>query len=474
MKRYVLDTNVILSDPNSILAFEENMVILPFTVLEELDSIKGRNMDISRDARVAVRNITAILEGSTHDEIATNGVPLNRHYEYMPDGAKMLILSVEEVVALNAMAANSVDLSSINTLMESTVPDDKIILVALLTKSVLVTRDINMRIKAMVYGVEVQDYRNDVVIADADLMHVGNHFIAGNIWDGISSVHTQKEGPKTFHYIPVEQTNFLPSNVCEGDYLYDSHDALLVFDGLGEWTEDNGDITDCYVFLDITQSRSLKAKVWGIKGINIHQAMAINSILDPDVHLTVLLGAAGTGKTLITIATAIQLTLEEHKYNKIIFSKTQDSQFEDIGFLPGTELDKVIAFCGAAVDALEYLHREDADPRGSIEDIMERNVLQFKALNFIRGRSFADTILIIDEAQNLTPAQMKTILTRAGKNCKVIMMGNTKQIDNKFITPINSGLTYVVEKFKEWDGCRIIELEGIVRSPLAEFAEENL
>lgn len=478
MKKYVLDTNVILSDPNSILAFEDNTVILPFTVLEELDSIKGRNVDVSRDARVAVRNITAILDGSTHEEIASTGVPLKRSYDYMPAGAKLQILSVEEVVAMNSLAGTPIDLATVKTLVDSTVPDDKIILVSLLTNSVLVTRDINMRIKAMVYGVEVQDYRNDIVITDSDLMHVGNHFIEGDIWEGIENVHTQTEDKKTYHFIPQDEVTFLPAGACVGDYFYDDNDALLVLDGEGEYPTQDGEIIECYVFCDITQRRAMNTKVWDIKAKNIQQAMAINSILDPDVHITVLLGSAGTGKTLITMATALELVGETSRgprvYDKIIFTKTQDSQFEDIGFLPGSEFDKVGAFCGAALDALEFLHKDDHDPAGSVEQLFDRNIIQFKALNFVRGRSFANTILIVDEFQNITPSQAKTILSRAGVNCKVIIMGNTKQIDNKFITPINSGLTYVVEKMKDWEGCRVVELEGILRSELAEYAENNL
>jgi PhoH-like ATPase len=272
----------------------------------------------------------------------------------------------------------------------------------------------------------------------------------------------------------------LPSDLCVGDYIFDDNELLLVYDGLGDREFSDGEVDDTvyHVFFDIGQSQALRQQVWHIKAKNVKQAMAINSILDPDVHITILLGPAGTGKTLITLASALDLVLEpknrNNRYERIIFSKTQDSQFEEIGFLPGTEMEKVIPFCGAAVDALEFLHKDDANPQGSIELIMNRNQIQFKALNFIRGRSFINTILIVDEFQNITPAQAKTILTRAGENCKVIIMGNLSQIDSKFISATNSGLTYVTEKFKDWEGCRIIELEGVVRSPLAEFAEQNL
>lgn len=477
--KYVLDTNVVLGDPNAVLAFDGAEVILPFTVLEELDSIKSRKVDISRDARVAIRNISSILEGATHEEIATDGVPISRTHPLMKSTSTLRVLTIEELTAIYNISGNEEVLLQLNSLFESTVPDDKIILVAKLAQAVLVTRDINMRIKALAYGVEVQDYRHDITIEDSDLIHTGHYYIEGSIWDSIGTVYSEQFGSKLFHYIPKDMVTFLPDNVCEGDYLYDDTDVLFVYDGIGvrEEQDEEGKVTseeEYYIFIDIGQQTALKRKVWDIKAKNIQQAMAINSIMDEDVHITVLLGAAGTGKTLITIASSLELVLEKRKYDRIIFSKTQDSQFEEIGFLPGSELEKVIPFCGAAVDSLEYLHKDDANPQGSIEEIMKRNVFQFKALNFIRGRSFINTILIVDEFQNITPAQAKTILTRAGENCKVVILGNLSQIDNKFISPTNSGLTYVTEKFKDWNGCRIIELEGVQRSPLAEYAEEHL
>lgn len=470
MKRYVLDTNVLILEPQSISAFEDNVVIIPFKVMEELDNIKSRSLDISRDARFAIRLLEDVIADSTHEEISNTGVPLNRSFPDMPDSAKLKVITRED--SLKCIE----HLGQYKTLVESTVPDDEIILVALATNAILVTRDINMRIKAMAYGVEVQDYRHDVSVSDADLIHIGNYNIDVDIWKELENrnakVFTENEkGKKLRYYILADDITFLPENVCIGDYIYDNSDVMLVFEGFTHLENEDGDFA---VFLEIGKKRAMNKKVWDITPINIEQSMAIDSILDPDVHITVLLGSAGTGKTLITLASALELALEKNKYSRVVFSKTQDSQFEDIGFLPGTEAEKVIPFCGAAIDALEFMHRKDANPQGSIEEIMKRNVLQFKALNFIRGRSFSDTILIIDEFQNITPAQAKTILTRAGENCKVIIMGNLNQIDNRFISPVNSGLTYVTEKFKDWEGCRIIELQGVVRSALAEYAEKNL
>lgn len=479
MKKYTIDTNVVLSDPNAITAFDGASVILPFKVLEELDSIKSRNVDVSRDARFAIRNIDAILADATYDEIRNTGVDISKVHTNMSSSSKLFVITDEEAEALIRTQDKE---EKLVTLLKSTVPDDKIILVALATDSVLVTKDINMRLKALSYGVEVQDYRHDVVLEDSDLIHVGQHHLDIDFWEMFkdipdAEIKSNQIGRKLYHYISTELLkDSLPTNMYIGDYLYDNSDVLFVYDGIAELDDSDGNAIEgeFFVFQDVGQSVALRAKVWDIKSKNIQQSLAINSILDPDVHLTVLLGSAGTGKTLITIATALELVLEKKKYSRIIFSKTQDSQFEDIGFLPGSESEKVIPFCGAAIDALEFLHRDDRDPQGSIEEIMKRNVIQFKALNFVRGRSFTDTILVIDEFQNITPAQAKTILTRAGQNCKVIIMGNLSQIDNKFISAVNSGLTYVTEKFKDWSGCRIIELEGVVRSPLAEFAEKNM
>lgn len=481
MKKYVLDTNVILGDPNAVLAFEGSHVILPFKVLEELDSIKSRKVDISRDARVAIRNISTILETATHEEISTEGVQISKTHPHINVDTRLFVLTIEELTAIWHLANPNIGESDsfdpkLETLFKSTVPDDEIILVAKLSQAVLVTRDINMRIKALAYGVEVQDYRHDVTIEDSDLIHTGNHELeVEDFWSEIGDVvYSNQEGTKLIHMIPEENVkHILPDDLCIGDYVYDQADGLFVFEGYAS-VLDHDDDRDMVCFSDVGLAKALSRKVWGIKAKNIQQAMAINSIMDKDVHLTILLGPAGTGKTLITVASALELVLEKKKYDRIIFSKTQDSQFEEIGFLPGSELEKVMPFCGAAVDALEYLHKDDANPQGSIEEIMKRNVFQFKALNFVRGRSFINTILIVDEFQNITPAQAKTILTRAGENCKVIIMGNLSQIDNKFISPTNSGLTYVTEKFKDWEGCRIIELEGVQRSVLAAFAEENL
>lgn len=472
--KYVLDTNVLLGDPHSTTAFAENHVIIPFKVLEELDSIKQRKVDLSRDARFAIRMIEGIIEGATHDELSDTGVPIQRSYPLMPSDAKLFIITSEETEALIRTKYHSDPrkLDMLTTLIKSDLPDDKIILAALASEATLVTRDINMRIKALAYGVPVEDYRHDITITDSDLIHTGHHHYVGSIWDDIKSnleVATEWKGKKQLQQIPVDLLDF-PVGMCMGDYLYDDADALFVY--TGSVMNENG---EAHEFINLSQSKALNTSVWKIKARNIKQAMAINSMLDPEVHITVLLGSAGTGKTLLTIATALQLTYEvPAQYERIIFTKTQDSQFEDIGFLPGSEEDKVLPFCGAAVDALEYLHSKDANPAKSLEYLMDQGKFQFRALNFVRGRSFMNTFLIVDEFQNITPAMAKTILTRAGQNCKVVILGNLSQIDNQYITPVNSGLTYVTEKFKEWEGCRIIELEGVVRSELADFAEKNL
>ena len=482
-KKYVIDTNIIIRDSSSITAFDGCSVIIPFTVLEELDHIKSKNLDVSRDARQGIKALNEVVKDASYEEISQTGVDLTKVHKFLSPESKLFIITNEEAEALIRSDKDNNKINKFQTLIDSTVPDDKIILVAAATDSVLVTADVNMRIKALSYNVEVQDYRHDVVIDDADYMHTGTHELNIEFWKEIEKIqdldmHSNQEGKKLFHYIPKHQVqHLLPSNLYVGDYVWDNDDSdvLFVYNGIADRSMEDGSTegVEYYCFEDIGKSHSMKQKVWDLKARNIQQACAINAILDPEIYVVVLIGSAGTGKTLIALGSSLDLVLETKKYKKIIYTRTQDSMFQDIGFLPGSALDKMLPWVGGCLDALETLHKHDKDPRGSIEEILEREVLNFEPLNFIRGRSFGDSIIILDEAQNNTAASMKTILSRGQESSKFIVMGNTGQLDNKYISANSSGLTYCVEKFKDWEHARIIKLEGIERSPLAEFVENN-
>lgn len=461
MKIFILDTNVVLHDPYATTSFDENTVVIPMTVLEELDSIKSRKVDVSRDARVAIRQIANIVEDATHEELTTTGVRIANKHTNMPDTARLII--VQDVTDLPTQGLKLVG--------DTHVPDNRIINSALYyqwahpeQEVILVTNDINMRIKAQGAGVQkVQAYSHDTTVSDIDLLHQGYIEVDGDFWQQVEII-SDKRTDRGVSY--VLKRNSLFDGITRNDYIIDEEFSLLrVLDHNKETV----------TVLAIDREHANKRKAWGISSKDKYQALAINALLDSKIDLTVLLGPAGTGKTLITLACALEQALERGDYGKIIFSRSLQSQFEDIGFLPGNEHEKVSPWAGGAFDALEYLHKDDANPVESVKHIVEdRKVIQFKALNFIRGRSFKDTILIIDEAQNLTATQMKTIISRAGENCKVILMGNLAQIDNDYVSAVSSGLTYVTEKFKDWEGAVIIQLQGVVRSRLAEFAENNL
>jgi PhoH-like ATPase len=226
--------------------------------------------------------------------------------------------------------------------------------------------------------------------------------------------------------------------------------------------------------LHLDLEKLLQTETWGLKPRDVHQAMAMNLLMDPDIHLVNLTGAAGSGKTILALAAAIEQTVPNKTYRRIIVTRSTQGLDEDIGFLPGTEEEKMEPWLGAITDNLEALHWEDENCSSSVEYVLDKVPLMFKSLNYIRGRSFQSSLIIIDESQNLTPHQIKTIVTRAGNGSKVICLGNLAQIDTPYLTPISSGLTYLTERFKSFEGGGNVLLQGVPRSALARFAEEHL
>lgn len=471
MKIFVLDTNVVLHDPYATTSFDANSVVIPMTVLEELDNIKSRKQDVSRDARVAIRQIANILEGASHGDVTRNGVKIANTVPGMPETAKLAIFQDQEL-----QQQFNDKLPECKLLLDTSKADNRIINTALWMQHVypsrevvLVTNDINMRIKAQGAGVHnAQEYSHDSTVSDVDLLHKGYIEVYGDFWEQIGNIKTTQRTDRGEVYVIERQ---LTDDIFEGctvnDYVVDDEGTTL-----GRIVAHNEHTVNVLI---IHRERAMTRKVWGISAKDKYQAMAINALIDPEIDLTVLLGPAGTGKTLITLAAALEHVIERGTHDKVIFSRSLQSQFEDIGFLPGNEHEKISPWAGGAYDALEYMHRHDTNPAESIKHIIEdRQAVQFKALNFIRGRSFQNTILVIDEAQNLTATQMKTIISRAGENTKVVLMGNLAQIDNDYVSALSSGLTYVTEKFKDTEIACILQLQGVVRSRLAEFAEQNL
>lgn len=461
-KIYVLDTNVLLHDPMAVHAFAEHKVIIPMTVLEELDQIKDRrDKDVSREARIAISNIDKILAKADTREIQ-EGVEIFSAVEHATEMAGTLAIYPDQLIK------HTEESRFLRTNIQHD-NDNRIINVALKLQEqsgdgfvCLVTKDINMRLKARGSGLKyVEDYRNDRILDDIDLMATGVNKVSGRFWDRVENVVTTQEMRATFHEV-------------ESAAIEDPYPNQFILDDEGFVGRVTAINESTVQLQDVNAELLMSQRVWGLSPRNMEQAMALHLLRQPEVDLNVLVGPAGSGKTLLALAYGLHAILEEKRYNKLIVARSTPPIAEDIGFLPGTEEEKMAPWLAAFEDNLEVLHGNDESPFGSIEYVKERANIQFKSLNFMRGRSFSNAYIIIDEAQGLTQFQLKSIITRVGTNSKIVILGNLAQIDNKYITPLTSGLTYIVEKFKRFNGSGLMHIGGIERSSLAAFAEENL
>ncbi|OKY26167.1 PhoH family protein [Thalassotalea sp. PP2-459] len=452
---YILDTNILLHEPFAFLSFQEHDVIVPMTVLEELDSIKDRNKDVSRDARVAIRALEDCLVNATPEEVLA-GVPIPTQQ----DGSKVGRLSIFNDYTLEQTAGklsfNENDNRIINTALhiQGTRKTRKV---------VLVTKDINMRLKAKGAGLKhVEDYRTDQLIDDIQFLTKGYHKFSGDFWQQVKNCESESEGRNTTHY--VEKSVF--PNAYMNEYLLDEgeHFAGKVVG----WDEQK------LAIADLGRERLMSKQAWGISPKNIYQGMAMDALLDPSIDLVILTGPAGCGKTLLALASALELVIERGMYDKVIVTRSTPEIAESIGFLPGTEEEKMAPWLAAITDSLEVLHKQDENMESSLNYIMDKANIQFKSVNFMRGRSIQNAFVILDECQNLTASQLKTIITRCGEGTKLVCSGNLAQIDSNYLSALTSGLTYIVERFKDFPGSTTVNLNGVVRSRLASFAEENL
>lgn len=455
---YVLDTNILLHEPFAFLSFKEHDVVVPMTVLEELDSIKDRKKDVSRDARVAIRALEDVLANASPEEVLA-GVPLSNNIadsEQSPTGSLSIINDYALKQTANTLSFNENDNRIINAALyiQNTHHARKV---------VLVTKDINMRLKAKGAGLaHVEDYRTDQLIDDIQFLTKGYHTFDGDFWQQVKDCESETEGRTTTHYI---KRDILPASYIN-EYLLDEgeHFAGKVVG----WNDDR------LAFQDISRERLLSKNAWGIQPKNVYQGMALDALLDPTIDLVILTGAAGSGKTLLALAAALEQVVERGLYDKIIVTRSTPELAESIGFLPGTEEEKMAPWLAAITDSLEVLHKQDENMNGSLNYIMDKANIQFKSVNFMRGRSIQNAFVLLDECQNLTASQLKTIITRCGEGTKLICSGNLAQIDSNYLTAVTSGLTYIVERFKDFPGSTTVNLNGVVRSRLASFAEQNL
>ena len=462
---FVLDTNVLIHDPMAIFHFAEHDLFLPMVVLEELDNNKKGHSEVARNARQASRFLDDLISCTTPEEIKS-GLDLNQRIGIEEDGTGVtssgrLFLQTEYISAEFPIQLpgkkNDNDILAITIALRDN-PD--------LPEVYLISKDINMRIKAAAIGLRVEDYNNDQVLDDVNLLYSGIENLPATFWDlNDKEINSWSEEGHTYHKISGEDaTKWYPNQFID-----------IGEDGQFEAIVREVD-KDSAIVEQVKQYYSEKQSVWGISARNKEQNYALNLLMDPEIDFVSLVGQAGTGKTLLALAAGLSQVMDDQLYQEIIMTRTTISVGEDIGFLPGTEEEKMAPWMGALMDNLEVLtNNQDAGEWGkqATNDLLATRI-KIRSLNFMRGRTFLKRFIILDEAQNLTSKQMKTLITRAGPGSKIVCLGNLAQIDSPYLSETTSGLTYVVDRFHSWEHSGHITLRRGERSRLADFAADIL
>ena len=458
---FVLDTNVLLHDPMALFRFEEHDIFLPMIVLEELDAHKKGMTEVARNGRQTSRTLDA-LAGVEGADIG-RGLKLDSTGQRAAGGClyfQTAPLDYSLPTSLPAGKADNQILGVVAALSKEHAPREV----------VLVSKDINMRVKARALGLNAEDYQNDKTLDDGDLLYAGVLALPQDFWSKSGkNVESWQSGAHTYYRIggPI-----VPQLMINQFVYFEAPGEPSLFARVSEIREKTA------VLQTLKDFGSAKNAVWGVTTRNREQNFAMNLLMDPEIDFVTLTGTAGTGKTLLALAAGLTQVLDDRRYTEIIMTRATVSVGEDIGFLPGTEEEKMGPWMGALDDNLEFLAKGDGGNAGewgrAATNELIRSRIKIKRMNFMRGRTFLNKYVIIDEAQNLTPKQMKTLITRAGPGTKIICMGNLAQIDTPYLTEGSSGLTYAVDRFKGWPHSGHITLARGERSRLADFASEVL
>jgi PhoH-like ATPase len=461
---FVLDTNVLMHDPTAIFRFEEHDIYLPMVVIEELDANKKGMSEPSRNARQTSRFLDDMMTGVTKEQIDKGLVipsGLSGNHGKKPSSGRLFFQTSQ--LAGGGLPASLPGVGADNLILAQTLalqqqrPEARVI---------LVSKDINLRIKAAIIGVHAEDYSSDKTIEDADVLYTGVEALPADFWERHGEdMRSWKEVDRTWYQVT-------------GPTVANWRPNLFVYEDSPQGIEAivrriDGDSATLELARDF---RSERHSVWGVTARNREQNFALNLLMDPDIDVVTVLGPAGTGKTLLALAAGLTQTLERNRYAEIIMTRVTVPLGEDIGFLPGTEEEKMEPWMGALMDNLEVLTRSEEGGnwgRAATNDLL-RNRIKIRSLNFMRGRTFLNRFIILDEAQNLTPKQMKALVTRAGPGSKCICLGNIAQIDTPYLTETTCGLTYVVNRFRGWAHSGHVTLMRGERSRLADFASEAL
>jgi len=463
---FVLDTNVLIHDPSALFRFSEHDLFIPMVVLEELDNNKKGHSEVARSARQASRFLDELTSSASPEEII-KGLDLDQRMGIDEDNDEALI----------ANGKLFLQTTHISTKLPMTLPgqknDNDILGITIslqadinLPEVTLVSKDINLRIKAAAIGIRVEDYNNDQVLEDVNMLYSGVLRLTDDFWNlHDKEVESWSEEGHTFHKISGDEVKkWQPNEII-------SIGKDNAFEAIVRHNTDEGVIVE-----QVQQYYSEKQSIWGITARNQEQNYALNLLMDPNVDFVSLVGQAGTGKTLLALAAGLTQVMDDKLYQEIIMTRVTISVGEDIGFLPGTEEEKMAPWMGALMDNMEVLiHNNDSDDwsKQATNDLLSKRI-KIRSLNFMRGRTFLNRYIILDEAQNLTPKQMKTLITRAGPGTKIICLGNIAQIDTPYLTETTSGLTFVVDRFRQWEHSGHITLKRGERSRLADFAADIL
>ena len=457
---FVLDTNVLMHDPMSLFRFDEHDVYLPMITLEELDNHKKGMTEVARNARQVSRELDALAANSSLGSGEGIALAKTGHREALGKlFFQTTLLNVQLPVGLPQGKADNQILGVVQSLRDQHKDRDV----------VLVSKDFNMRIKARALGLPAEDYFNDKTLDDGDLLYTGVLPLPGDFWDRHGkTMESWQQGGSTFYRISGP---LVPSLLINQFVYLESPGVAPLY---AKVTEITGKTAVLKTLKDYSHQKNA---VWGVTARNREQNFALNLLMDPECDFVTLTGTAGTGKTLMTLASALSQILDDRRYTEVIVTRVTVPVGEDIGYLPGTEEEKMSPWMGALDDNLEVLARTDTGAgewgRAATQELV-RSKVKIKSMNFMRGRTFLNKFVLIDEAQNLTPKQMKTLITRAGPGTKIVCLGNLAQIDTPYLTEGSSGLTYAVDRFKGWPHSGHVTLARGERSRLADFASEVL
>ena len=457
----VLDTNVLMHDPACLFRFGGDDLFLPMAVLEELDRHKRGPSEVARNVRQATRFIEELLQGRSREAIEA-GLPLGERRPALA-GPRPGRLYIQTRALDHALPEE----------LPGELPDHRILATALALQRedparevVLVSQDINLRIKAATLGLCAQDYESGPAPEEAALLTSGQAQLDEDFWERHRR-RLRREGGRTLVEVQgPEVRRWHPGQLVHEARPRGFEALVRRVEGETAWLSP----------LE-PDFREGGQRVWGIHARNREQHFALHVLLDPEIDFVTLLGPAGTGKTLLALAAGLAQVLEARRYREILVTRATVPMGEDIGFLPGTEEEKMVPWMGALLDNLEVLASTDPQAggwgRAAAQDLL-RNRIKIHSLNFMRGRTFLGKYVIVDEAQNLTPRQMKALVTRAGPGTKMVCLGNLAQIDTPYLTEASSGLSHVVERFRPWPHAAHVTLVSGERSRLADYANEAL